>query len=208
MLLHLLFAVAGAIAFPGADTSASPDGRFQLHYRAPEPGFTLHRLLLVSASSRASSQVYAFGRHVSVLWAPDSRHAAITDWTGSNESRVVIAAVAAPSSVIVLHRARIQAATSTPLARDHHLYVEASRWLSGQELLLVAVLPFLWFPRVLGPALAYPGFVLAHFLFGPTDAPGAPNFLAIFGTNAVFWSALFLATTSAVRFGRRRSHAA
>jgi hypothetical protein len=136
MLNYLLLAVASVVLFPGSESAPSPNGHFLLQYRAPEPGVAAHRLFLAPLPSGASSLVYSFNRHASVLWAPDSSHFAITDWNGSDEARVIVMSAAAPTASVVLDPARIRAGGSIELAPDHHLYVEASRWLSEQELLL------------------------------------------------------------------------
>ena len=135
MLTTLLLATVVATSFPGPGRCSSPDGRYSIVCKEAS-ATEAHRLVLKNRASGTSSLIHSFNRHVSVLWAPDSRHFAITDWVGSDGSNVVVMAGAAPSTPIVLNPARIRAGGSIQLAEDHHLYVEASRWLSGQELLL------------------------------------------------------------------------
>jgi hypothetical protein len=135
VLTTLLFASLVATQFPGPGRCVSPDGRYSIVWKAPTSATEAHRLLLKNEASGTSSQLCSFNRHVSVLWAPDSGHFAITDWVGSDGSVVVIMRAADPETRVVVDTERVQKATSISVTGDHHTYVEAVRWLSSHELL-------------------------------------------------------------------------
>ena len=114
--------------FPGAKPLKSPDGEFEV-YSTPPSGTGENHLLLLKARGRSDPprQLLQFGRHVTVHWAPDSKHIAVTDYAESNEATCVVLDSATGERKDVSEAAeavgRFKASKS-----DHHRYVECDGW--------------------------------------------------------------------------------
>jgi hypothetical protein len=123
--------------FPGEGRElASPDKHWLLRWiPADQNANGEHALLLVKAETGVSREVLSFPRHVTVTWAPDGRHFAVTNYTGSTDAESLVYPVEfrAPQSVEALLEERQPGALSFTQGAGHR-YVEVLRWLDAKTL--------------------------------------------------------------------------
>ena len=146
ILLALLSATIAArvspqnISFPGIRSeSKSPDGRFVIKNFDSETEDPAHTLTLLDHRTGTEIKIYRYGRHVDVLWSPNSKAFVINDYEGSNISHPVLftepwtlARVDLREKLIDFLRARNEA--KSVLGNDH-VYITAERWLNSDKLL-------------------------------------------------------------------------
>jgi hypothetical protein len=93
-----------------------------------------HRLFVKDLSSGRVSRLLDFYRQVDVLWAPDGRFLAVTDWTGSNVSQVLLFQ---PGKKKVINLADVlyrSLGKQPEISNCDHTYFEAIRWEGPKKL--------------------------------------------------------------------------
>jgi hypothetical protein len=139
-LLLLLAAAAAAVdpvAFPGAAEARDPTGRYAVTCVSAEnsDGGGHHDLNLDVLKSSQSRRLLSFGRHATVFWAPDGNALAITDWGGSDFSTIQVFYPERPGATVDLGAELSRSFPSLPeRERNHHVYLEAVRWLDAKTL--------------------------------------------------------------------------
>lgn len=102
---------------------ASNVGPHELHLRQLRP-------------RRDAIPVLTFSRHVDVVWNPDGRAIAVTDYVGSDSSRIVIVRTTAPDHPIDLEAELIRSlGRPMDIYRHGHRYFESPGWKSSNTLL-------------------------------------------------------------------------
>jgi hypothetical protein len=125
------------VTFPGHDRAADPTGRFEVVYRElpldSENG--PHELSLRNVRNGELTQLLVFGRHASVLWAPDGSALSITDYGGSNFSDISVFLTSGNPVPIDIGVEMSRSFGSVPeREKNDHVYLEAVRWQNARTL--------------------------------------------------------------------------
>ena len=121
----------GAVPFPGSPGAYCPGNtRYEIVYRElyPSPGGN-HELLLRDRKTGKDRSVLAFDRHTEVLWAPGCEAFTVTDWGGSDFSRVLLYTVSAREPVADIQALILKQLGHQPsITGNHHVYLQAVAW--------------------------------------------------------------------------------
>ena len=129
-----------------AEPIPSPDGRFELFYRKddtkgkPPDYYPDHEIWIRSKMDPAKSVlVYSYGRGADVLWSPDSKMVAITDFAGSSESYVVIFRISPQLVLEAIPEVEpfIESHEKQMLPAYDHFYAEVVRWSEDSKSLTI-----------------------------------------------------------------------
>ncbi len=120
----------GAVSFPGADVARCPGvTQYAVVYRVPPPAQGNHQLVLQDRRSGEQTPLLAFDRHAEVLWSPDCKALAVTDWYGSDTSRVLVFAIPGAASVADIGKVIESQLGHVPsVFGNHHVYLQAVAW--------------------------------------------------------------------------------
>ncbi len=123
-------ASAAGLPLPGGDVAQSPDRKWELSSTPPvaDEG---HKLLLTSRSDGSARVLFLFPRHIEVLWAPDSKHVAITDYSGSDIGDCKIVDVESAKAISVTDAIR-KTELAPFVAKNHHAFVKCLTWHSQE----------------------------------------------------------------------------
>jgi hypothetical protein len=143
VLVMTTFSEAAGVRFPADPcTAPSPDGHYEVacqERQVTDFGSVEYKLVIWDIEARIGRVVLTWSRGVDVLWAPDSRHVAVTYWAGSSDAIVL---VYSPSGRVVLE---LNPALERPFGQlpvlydpPHalHMYFEALQWLRNDTLLI------------------------------------------------------------------------
>jgi hypothetical protein len=128
------------VSFPGPKSeSKSPDGHYGVRnfdYENREPA---HTLTLIDTKTGSEFKIYSYGRHVDVLWSPNSSAFVVNDYEGSDASHPVLFVAPWKDQPIDLREKlieflRVHGETKSA-TYNHHTYFSATRWLSNNEIL-------------------------------------------------------------------------
>ena len=118
-------------------SAASPDQRYAVLCRESNKEY-VYELLIRELQTGSETFLERFMRGVSVVWAPDSRHVAITYWPVSTDA---ITVVYSPQGKAILDSLKTinRAFGHLPeLTKNDHIYYEALSW-RGPEILRIKV---------------------------------------------------------------------
>ena len=136
ILLLPLAAFGAGFPFPSSGSSKSPDGRWTLICKTSENRTNdLWHSIILTDRHGGVFRLLNFGRHCDALWSPNSSRVALTDWSGSDISDILICSVANPESHVLL--SDVCTRSRMPIAPEEcsgHCYFEASKWLDGNRL--------------------------------------------------------------------------
>ncbi len=113
----------------------SPDGRYVLLNIDNETDNQVqylgdnHALYLIDLKFARLRKVHAYGRSVVVSWSPRGSAFYINDRTGSNSSNVIFYLVSIGKAINLSEEFR-QRVTQKSVERNHHVYFEATEWLT------------------------------------------------------------------------------
>lgn len=127
------------VEFPGPGVAADPSGRYLIQWR--EASYAApHELFLFDVHAQTSVLLWEFPRSVSVLWAPGGRRVAVTDFSGSDASDVLVFNVSDPNSPVRVSSLveRSKGHFKDQLTENHYAYIEAVTWQSDSTLRLRA----------------------------------------------------------------------
>jgi hypothetical protein len=121
------------VSFPAQSHAISPDGRYDIVdvENATEPH---HSVLLEDLYRRTRRKVFDYDRNIALLWKPDSKYFAVTDYIGSDNSRCSILSVdetVPPIQVLDALSRQVSGETRKQLEThlsNHHSYFEAVVW--------------------------------------------------------------------------------
>lgn len=127
------------IKFPGSvHAVASPDRKAVIinEDRDQEPN---HLLYLSVRGSPSKILIMPYGRHVDVLWSPDSRSFFVNDYAESNEADCILINRGTMKKTS-LTRVLTKGARAPLLGNDNtHLYVTCDGWRGTQKLLVSVI---------------------------------------------------------------------
>jgi hypothetical protein len=138
-LAPLLIAAVGEpppvlVSFPSDRTQiASPDGKYSIVNVDDDSTDPHHTLYLEDRIANSRKKLLSYGRHVDVLWNPDSTAFAINDFVGSDFAECKVYSIredVLPVDVATLVTDRELA----DLQKNHHVYFAVVRWLSPKTL--------------------------------------------------------------------------
>ncbi len=132
-LLALLLMSSQVVPFPGSAPSVSPDKRYRVTWSPPEAQSRGHRLVLTNAVGGTRNTILEFTRHAEVSWSPRGRYLAVTNFSGSNQSEVL---VFEPASSLTGQLVRLPERFTTRVSAHGHVYLRAVQWFSSRELLV------------------------------------------------------------------------
>jgi hypothetical protein len=137
LTLFLTVPVFGAgFQFPSPRSSQSPDGRWKLSCETSEaqPDGLRHSIVLTD-SHGGVFKLLRFGRHCDVRWSRDSSRIALTDWSGSDISDILICSATNSVALTSLRDLCVRSRTSISSKElSGHSYFEASKCLNGHRL--------------------------------------------------------------------------
>ena len=121
------------VSFPAQSQAVSPDGRYAIVGvdSRTEP---YHSVFLEDRLLKTRRKLFDYDRHIVLLWKSDSKLFAVTDYTGSDNSRCSVLSVdekAPPVQVLDVLSHQLSEDTWKQLEthlRNHHAYVEAEAW--------------------------------------------------------------------------------
>ena len=124
-------------AFPGPKSELrSPDGKLQVANRDPDETRSIHAIVLIGQNGAAEKTLHEYGRHVAVLWSPDSQNLTITDYVESTDATCFLYQLDSGSKVDLGAEARRSDERISSLLGNEHAYFECSRWLTPSKLLI------------------------------------------------------------------------
>jgi len=128
------------VSFPSTRTEAvSPDRRFAV-VNVDSDTEPYHTLFLENRQSKTRRKLLEYGRHVEVLWNPNSTSFAVTDYAGSNVAECLVFSVSDGGESRNVADA-LQGTITNPkeqasLRDSSHIYWAAVRWKSPHSLLV------------------------------------------------------------------------
>lgn len=142
LLFAFFLAVSGpsdgaGLSFPSENVeSRDPTGRYAVAWeRAGSTERRPHRLFLKDLSSGRISRLLEFDRQVDVLWAPDGRFVAVTDWTASNISEILLFEPGKTWATNLADALYSSLPKLPEIADNDHVYFEALSWDGPRKLL-------------------------------------------------------------------------
>lgn len=141
-LLCLLFAAPAVsskkpVPLPGATHRiASPNGYLVL-INIDSDIEPYHKLVLKNLRTGIETGLLAYSRHVSASWSPDGDSLFVNDFAASDNSNCYVYLLKTSTTPVdineELRKVRPQ---DSHLWGNHHLFIEAKKWLSNNEVLL------------------------------------------------------------------------
>ena len=120
--------------FPGStDSLKSPDGNFWIINidTARDSDFN-HTLFLKDSKSGRVEELLEYARSVAVLWSPDSKGFAITDYEGSDYSNCKIFVLGDITRIVSIQtELESHFKTNRHIFENHHVYIEAREWINS-----------------------------------------------------------------------------
>lgn len=125
-----------SVAFPEHARATSPDRRYAL-INVDSDTEPYHTVSLEDRSLKTRRMVFHYDRSVDVLWNPDSKSFALTDYAGSDISACSVVDVDQKVPTIDVWEEilkRIAANERKTLLGNHHVYIAATRWEGSKTL--------------------------------------------------------------------------
>ena len=127
---------AKLISFPEHSQAVSPDGRYLITgvYSDSEP---YHTVFLDDRRLKTRRKLFDYGRHIELLWNPDSKSFVLNDYAGSDYSECRIISVDEKVQPINVWDRIVKDATNKEqrsLLENHHVYIAAKQWISSKTL--------------------------------------------------------------------------
>ena len=127
--------------FPGREAEcAGPGGHYVVVNVDPDVGRdpeAPHQLFLHDRLRNQKFKLLDYRRSVGVLWSPNGKSLAITDHAGSNLSNAYVFLLESGIRRIDIgEEFRRNAGSAAAVPRNHHAYLEATKWLDDTKLLV------------------------------------------------------------------------
>jgi len=117
------------VRFQGAIQSLpSPNRRLAVINVDPDHGDDMHSLVLIDTATGRRRLLHRYPRWVAVLWSPDSQWVAVTDYSGSDESTVLVYASATLKMIDLRKYFERHSKVIRTLLMNHHSYVVGTRF--------------------------------------------------------------------------------
>ncbi len=121
--------------FPGRRSALlSPDRRYALRNvnNRQEPYHS--SIFLTDKRTGKTLKIYDYGRHATVVWAPDSTRFALNDYAGSDFTNTYIVPIDGTTPRIDVQKEIYDKARD--LAQGHHEYFGVARWLDNRRVIV------------------------------------------------------------------------
>jgi hypothetical protein len=112
----------------------NPSGTYEAIW-SPASGAHAQRLYLKDVRTGRTHKLVEFDRGVDVLWSPDGRRLAITNWLGSNVSEVIVLRLGARRRTNLADALYKSLGIQPEISGNDHIYFEALRWVGPKRLL-------------------------------------------------------------------------
>jgi len=128
---------AAGPSFPSKITEIpAPSGHYAVTWKQggsteEEP----NQLFLKNLSSGRVTKILEFHRQVNILWAPNGRFVAVTDWTGSNVSQVLLFQPGKKKVINLADCLHHSLGKQPDISKSVHVYFEAISWKGPKKLL-------------------------------------------------------------------------
>jgi hypothetical protein len=124
------------VSFPEQSQAASPDARYVIveEENHAEP---FHTAILEDRVLKTRRKLFDYERSIDLLWNPDSKSFAVTDYEGSDYSRCSIIFTDKTVPTIPVWDKLTKALTERDrktLLENHHVYIAAVQWVSATAL--------------------------------------------------------------------------
>jgi len=124
------------VSFPEQSQAASPNARYAIvgEENHAEP---FHTAILEDRVLKTRRKLFDYDRHIDLLWNPDSKSFAVTDYEESDYSRCSIIFIDQTVPTIRVWDKLVKALTERErksLVENHHVYVAAVEWVSASAL--------------------------------------------------------------------------
>jgi hypothetical protein len=124
------------IDFPEHSRAISPDGRYSIIGIESDSG-PYHTVFLEDRRTNMRRKLFEYGRHIEILWNPDSRSFVLNDYAGSDYSECKIISVDEKVRPIDVWDKIVKGITineQRSLLENHHVYIAAREWISPDTL--------------------------------------------------------------------------
>jgi hypothetical protein len=125
-----------AVSFPEHSRAVSPNGHYAI-VGVDSDTEPFHTVFLEDLRLRTRRKLFDYGRHIDLLWNPDSKSFALTDYAGSDYSSCSIVSVDENVPPIQLWDELVKAVTGNDqksLLKKHHVYIAATQWIDSGTL--------------------------------------------------------------------------
>jgi hypothetical protein len=124
------------VSFPEHSEAASPNERYVVvgEQNHAEP---FHTAVLEDRVLKTRSKLFDYERHIDLLWNPDSKSFAVTDYEESDYSRCSIVFTDRTLPTIRVWDKLVKALTVSErksLLENHHVYIAAVEWIGASAL--------------------------------------------------------------------------
>jgi len=130
-------AYSKGISFPGRENCVSPKKSFKVSCRNDKSHEGACKLIIRDQKNGSERELFDGGRWCELLWQKDDSRIAITDWEGSNSSRILVFDAAKTDPAKDLSDIIDMKAVRTKVSEDEsggHCYWEALSWRSNGQL--------------------------------------------------------------------------
>jgi len=125
-----------AISFPEHSRAVSPNAQSAI-VGVDSDTEPYHTVFLEDIRLKTRRKLFNYGRHIDLLWNPDSKSFALTDYAGSDYSRCTIIFVDESVPTIQLWDELVNSVTGderSALLKNHHVYIAAAEWIDPDRL--------------------------------------------------------------------------
>jgi hypothetical protein len=125
-----------AVSFPEHPRAVSPNGHYAI-VGVDSDTEPFHTVFLEDLRLRIRRKLFNYGRHIDLLWNPDSESFALTDYAGSDYSRCSIVSVDENVPPIQLWDELVNTVAGNEqkgLLKNHHVYIAATEWFDSGTL--------------------------------------------------------------------------
>jgi len=124
------------VSFPEHSEAASPNTRYVIvgEQNQVEP---FHTAILEDRVLKTRRKLFDYDRHIDLLWNPDSKSFAVTDYEESDYSRCSIIFIDRTVPTIRVWDKLVKALTDRErktLLENHHVYIAAVEWIGARAL--------------------------------------------------------------------------
>ena len=133
-ILYSAAAFAAEVSFPSQLSEArEPRGIYAVVWNEATER-KRHELLLKTLKTGKTELLLQFDRQVDILWSPDGRHVAVTNWVGSNVAEIVVFRPRLGKPIDLADVMDKAIGVLPQISGNDHVYFEALQWLDRQRL--------------------------------------------------------------------------
>jgi hypothetical protein len=124
------------VSFPQSSRAISPDGHYEI-VGVDSDTKPQHTVFLEDRQLKTRRKLFNYDRSISLLWNPDSKSFAVTDYAGSDFSRCGLVSVDEKVPYDDIWEKLVKAvdiAEQKSLLHNHHVYITATEWIDSEKL--------------------------------------------------------------------------